>query len=483
MIGANTANVYLNNLFLPPTNSVTVNSGVTINNSGSGNTIAVAGSNYMWTVINDAGSINGKKIGVGLAAGGVVDNRTDGVIAGGDYGVGFAHNQASVINNGLIIGTNKSGVVMEYGGIVDNQSGTIQGNYYGVEMDNFPGSVTNAGTITGFNKDGVYLAAGGSVNNLSGGNILGDNNGVHIETTNGVVANAGMISGGTHGVLLKAGGTVDNQLGGTILGSDAGVRIEGGLGSVTNRGHDHRHQQQWCSPACRRQRGKPVQRNHSGRQLWRAYRRRRRVRVQSRHDQRHQQGRRLHGFRRHRGQPVSRGTFREAIMACVSPGNIPVTTTLFEDGGGYTVYNSGSITGTNGDGVLLENNGTVYNSWHGTIVGGQYGVEITNAIVEEEIGALGKSYGGGSYTVYNSGTITGLTNDGVRLWNGGSVYNSWHGTIEANGYGVDVENAAGSVVNYGKIISTNKNGVYLGAGGSVDNWCRGTITGQLGVEI
>ena len=127
------------------------------------------------------------------------------------------------------------------------------------------------------------------------------------------------------------------------------------------------------------------------------------------------------------------------------------------------MYNSGgSIIGTNGDGVYMDQGGTVVNkrtwSWENgvsvaSIEGGVYGVEIT----------------GGAGFVTNSGSITGDTREGVKLRNGGIVDNKKHGFIGGNTDGIKISNGWGYVINTGVIIGTNNVGVRMRDGGVVVN--------------
>jgi outer membrane autotransporter protein len=138
-------------------------------------------------------------------------------------------------------------------------------------------------------------------------------------------------------------------------------------------------------------------------------------------------------------------------------------------GSAGSVYNyEGSIRGTNNDGVYLGAGGSVYNDLHGSIEGGQYGVEIAG--------------GTGAVTNYG-GSIAGYSHDGVRLRAGGTVDNEEYGTIAGSTSGVKITGDTGTVINNGGLImGQTVDGVYLGAGGSVEN--SGSIDGgQYGVLI
>ena len=111
--------------------------------------------------------------------------------------------------------------------------------------------------------------------------------------------------------------------------------------------------------------------------------------------------------------------------------------------GSGAVYNSGSITGTGGDGIQFgaygnpDTNGTVINTTGGTISGHFFGIQIFDtgiASVVNQNGAeiLGTSAGGvylgGSGTVVNHGLISSAApataGYGVRMQQGGEVINT-----------------------------------------------------------
>jgi len=133
------------------------------------------------------------------------------------------------------------------------------------------------------------------------------------------------------------------------------------------------------------------------------------------------------------------------------------------DGSTY-IFNSGSVTG-NVIGVLV-NSGTIFSSGDGItsnalISGGIEGIHATSAY-----STVGNGYG----TVYG-GVI------GVYLSAGGTV-NNGPGAITGGTTAIDVQGAIGNVTNSGFIQggqTQSGNGVQLGAGGSVNN-TRGIYT-------
>jgi hypothetical protein len=136
-------------------------------------------------------------------------------------------------------------------------------------------------------------------------------------------------------------------------------------------------------------------------------------------------------------------------------------------GAGSSIVNSGSISGNAGEsfyGVDMEAGGTVTNTSAGYITGGEDAV----------FGA------GAALTVNNSGQIVSTFDDGVGLFNGGSVINNAGAVIQAptgGGFGpagVYIPSGSANVVNHGSI--TGQYGVYLGVAGTVEN--AGTISGS-----
>ena len=158
-------NLYLG--FGPLTNIVTVISN--INNNTSGND-AVLGTNHFWTLTN-AATLNGHFNGVNFQAGGSVNNLTGATNTGGNNGVYITNGIGSVVNAGVIRGTNVNGVYMD--------ANTTNGS-----VNNLTGGIISGG------NDGVTLLAGGSVNNQTNGTISGGWNGVEIDVAGGACGGA-----------------------------------------------------------------------------------------------------------------------------------------------------------------------------------------------------------------------------------------------------------------------------------------------------
>jgi hypothetical protein len=149
---------------------------------------------------------------------------------------------------------------------------------------------------------------------------------------------------------------------------------------------------------------------------------------------------------------------RDGIYANTTPGSTAVVT------------NSGTISGTSGNGVFLTGGGSVTNSTISALIKGG-----TNGVA-----AAGTS----TAAVTNFGTISGTSGDGVFLAAGGKVTNSGTGALISGNYGIKATGSAAAVANFGS-ISGSSLGVYLGAGGSVTNASTASVINgsSYGVDI
>ena len=214
-------------------------------------------------VISGTGSVG---IGVDLASGGIIDNKTGGTITGISYGIGIFGGpntySSNVFNDGTVIGAtgfvNKStdtgaqaltngglieataasaaAVTFSHGGTVENAaSGSISGAV-GISISGAYGTVFNAGTISA--QGGVYLAAGGYVSNSGVIAATGSLGGVYLKNggsvaVSGTVVNSGTIaaSGSLSVGVLLTNGYVSNAAGGVISG-EVGVSVTGTAGAA-----------------------------------------------------------------------------------------------------------------------------------------------------------------------------------------------------------------------------------------------------------
>jgi len=478
---------YLNSLFGPPTNSVTVTTGVIINNNNSGSD-AISGDTYSWHLTTQTATLNGIVNGVNLQAGGSVDIQKGGSIEGGQYGVTIAGGAGGyVTNTGAITGDSHDGVRLRDGGTVDNEGGSIVGNTGGVKITG-PGTgtvINTNGSIIGVYRDGVNIDVGdgGSVDNRTGGIIIGAQYGVVIGGSTGSVYNAGSIVGANHdGVRLWDSGTVDNE-GGSITGYTGGVKISG-PGAVTNTGSIIGQ----TADGVRISGGGIVNSLATNGIIWGA-----------------EYGVEISGGT---GSVYNAGSIvgtnhdgvrlRDSGTVDNEGGSIFGNTGGVKISGPGAVTNTGSIIGQTADGVRIGTNGIVNNlTTNGTIWGAEYGVEIAGTgsvynagsivgtnhdgvrlrdtgTVDNEGGFIYGNTGGvkisGPGAVTNTGSITGQTADGVRI-SGGGIVNSLatNGIIWGAEYGVLIGGSTGFVYNAGSIIGTNHDGVRLWDGGVVDN--------------
>ena len=162
---------------------------------------------------------------------------------------------------------------------------------------------------------------------------------------------------------------------------------------------------------------------------------------------------------------------------------------LYAEGpGGWTVTNSGTITGDLVNGIELASAGVVANGALGS-VSGYYGIlmndggGVTNQATGRISGQrLGVAFLAGAGTLANDGTISGASKDGVYL-DSGVVTNQPHGSI-SGAYGVVIK-GGGSLANAGRITGgtgTGQSGVYLN-NGPITNQAGAYISGGWGLYV
>ena len=303
---------------------------------------------------------------------------------------------------------------MGSGGKVANNAGAIiTGGFDGLSSGSGSLTLTNAGSITGTAGVAVNINDPGStdkamITNSTTGAISGDE-GVEISGEGRVVNAQTITATNGKGVLIGGGGAVNNEAGATISGTAGGAEVDGG-GSVTNNGS---------------------------------------ITASA-----------TSGF----GVSLGGGGALENLAATSK-------ITGGEDGvsvgsGSAAVVNAGTITGTHGVGVTINdpgstNKATVANA--GQITGAS-GVEIS-----------------GAGDLVNSATITGTSGKAVAIGGGGMVANATPATITGTAGGVELD-GGGTVINNGSIVASgaNSDGVDLGGGGKVAN--QGTAAKISGAD-
>jgi len=196
---------------------------------------------------------------------GILTNLSAGYIhgqSGGVNAVRFHNNAGTIVNYGKIVAavaSQSDAIALQAGGVVTNKSsGLISGQLFSTNVA--PVSVYNSGIIQGasgggLNYGAIVLAGGGSVTNFTGGHINANVTGAYgikIYGGAGTVTNAGTIDGGggggnavdlygagTNELIVDAGasfvGNVVNTAGSTgivLLASGASTgTLSGGLGT------------------------------------------------------------------------------------------------------------------------------------------------------------------------------------------------------------------------------------------------------------
>jgi hypothetical protein len=193
----------------------------TVDNQG-----AISGGNYGVYLtaggsVDNSGSVYGQSAGIYLRDSGSVTNESTGSIGGEANGV-YLNDGGSVTNasGGTITGS--VGIGLNAGGTVDNLGG-IYGQALGIYLHD-GGSITNgtAGSIGG-GRSGVFFKNGGSVTNETAGTIAGAQNGHSL--------------GAQYGGIAATGGTVTIVNDGVITGNSAdGIKLKGTSGTVENAG-------------------------------------------------------------------------------------------------------------------------------------------------------------------------------------------------------------------------------------------------------
>lgn len=411
----------------------------TLNNSGtvSGFFALLTNQSLETAIVNNSGTISG--IGtaiIGLSSGElVINNAQDGQITAN--GNGIASNAGTLIfnNSGLVGSNSQSAVSISTAGAVINNSGLIQGGTFGITTNPLQTSpqifeelainttVTNSGSITGLNNDGIRLGGGGTITNS--GTILGLQN-VQADGVSIFNHQAQDLANYLASVINVAGASISGNRFGVIVSAGGTVENAGTIAGVTTGG----------------------------------------VLVQN---------------------GTSDG---ERSGSVTNSGSIT-------GGGQYGVGflglsraaldNSGTITGSTGDGVyaLVNADGvtTINNLADGIITGAASGVHV-------ELGGLvlanaGTIIGNGTNLGQNAPPDAGVTLSGAgnNINNSGTIDGFLNGITTASYFDLATNSLVGLavdtlIVNTGTITGRNDDGIRLIGGGSVIN--SGEIRGLAG---
>lgn len=397
------------------TSGVSVTGAGTVVNSGTIAASQSSGNAYSYNTINKSATVLSAAVMLGS---GRVTNASGGRIAGPLGGVGIQGN-GSVVNSGVLAGTDV-GIVLASGGGVSNASGgSVSGLQYAIISGGTAAlTVGNQGYIGSTANFAIEGVSGGVVSNASTGTISAAKIAIALyDGTNSTITNYGRIVGGTTSAAVSLSGTasVTNASGATIAGGYYALQTgRASAVSIVNAGVI------------------------DGTAIAGVYL--------------------AHG-----------GTLTNLATGTI------FSNTLFALYARYstaaTVVNQGLMYGYAYSAVMLTS-GVVSNASGGRILG------ATNAIGGHvsHSGANPASF----FTVANAGTIIGYGKDGVLLRTGGIVGNSPGGTIAGANYAVYLNGTqASTIVNAGMLQGNSKAGFILEQGGSVTNASGGTITGGI----
>lgn len=209
--------------------TVNVNAGITVSNGG-GDAVNVDGDD---NVINNSGTLDGSDEGIQIEGeDSIVNNFAGASISGGDNGVQI-EGDGTTLNNAA--------------------GASIVGGDRGVEAEEAENVViNNAGTIAGTASDGVRAGNGAVITNEATGTISGGDDGVQIADDNATITNHGTISAlavqadgsssegitGGNNITLINTGTLEANDDAFQTGLDANVTNTGLIRSVANDGLD-----------------------------------------------------------------------------------------------------------------------------------------------------------------------------------------------------------------------------------------------------
>jgi outer membrane autotransporter protein len=423
--------------------TITVDSGVTINETAGGNAaLLITGAG---TVTTAAALTSTSFNGIEIDGAGTVTNT----------GTVTAQNQAilitgagTVVSSGAITSNGNTAIYINGDGNVTS-SAAISGSNFAVFI-NGNGTVNNTSTITAHGNTAISIGGTGSV--TSSGAIIGENFGIQINGS-GTVINTAAVTGQGNTAISLGSGTVTNS--GTVLGENFGIQING-AGTVTN------------SASVTGQGNTAITLGsgtvtNSGIVLGEDF------------------GIQVNGAGTVTNSASVTGTNNTAVT--LGSGTVTNSGTLIAEdygiqvNGAGTITNSASVTGRTNTAITLGS-GTVTNS--GVVTGYDVGIQVSNGgTVNNSSSVTGQHNNAieidATGTVNNSGTLSGNDN-GIVTYGVGTITNS--GAITANNDGVYASGASSSVTINGGSITAGNNGVEFGGANSSVTMTSGSITGN-----
>lgn len=401
--------------------TLTVESGATINSATPAVVDAVDGTTI--TVQND-GTITSTGDTAIDNSNSTLNLTNNGSISGATNGV-LSQNAGTFINNADIVGTGLHGVYIIGDTTQFTNNGSITGvGAFGLLGDGMLSSLTNTGLITGPQAGLAYSQIGSATNS---GTISGTLDGIVASSFTSLV-NSGLITGSnSSGIrILNDLGSVNNS--GTISGDTDGIQTGGMLTSLTNTG------------LITGNLGSGI--DTGG----------------------------LFGYLNNMGtiSGDTAGVDAEDLGTVVNSGLITGGDGLFSNDNLVSLINTGTITGTGvtcfcttGAGVFIANTAnSIVN--YGAITGDEVGIDVTDLV-----------------SLINSGSITGTNEEGVYLDGGtlGNLFNT--GSITGGGDAVSARLIT-MLTNTGSITG-GVDGVYAQAISSLTNSGAITGTGNDGI--
>jgi uncharacterized protein with beta-barrel porin domain len=345
--------------------------------------------------INNGASVTGTLRGIDLGDA-TVTNNAGAHISGGSEGIATLAGFANVTNSGSIAGTTSGGVVAATNATVTNNIGaTITGGTFGIFANAGFADITNSGSITGTSGYGIFAFTNATVTNNAGAIVTGGTSGIFANSGFADITNSGSIAGTSdNGIYAQTNAMVSNNTGAIITGGSSGIFANSGFADITNSGS-------------------------------------------------------IVGISNNGIYAQTDATVTNNAGASITGLNGGVAAIT----GSAVVTNSGSITGTSNYGIFAGVNATVTNNAGATVIGGQNGIAafgFANVTNSGSItgGQYGIIVGSGGSSVFNAGTISGIS-----------------AAIRFAGLGNTLTLAPGSVIT-GNVLGTGSDTFQLGGTGA-----------------